>query len=429
MLKNLVLADHGSSGWSLKEKRLYALVSFFFAAIYMPGISWLYNAAMWAVFVFSFFYNPPAEKMKLLKQRPALVGIIAFFILNCISALLSNNVSEGISWVGIRISLFAFPMAIGSIYIRPAMKDRLIFSFAFITSIAGAGALLHAGWLANKNGDASLLYNDNLSDSINLQSVYFALLVNIAVFCYAYLLLKKSSLIKTKQVIPLLLLLAVLNFLLASRVGILFLYSTILIGGLYLLFTKRKPGYAAALVSIFLVGGLALLYFFPKTINRFKELGYTHFTYSSQAKESHFNMVLTAEQWNGANIRMAIWQCAWAVTKQHMVWGTGIGDKMDDLKKQYAAKGFVFAIKNNRNVHNNYLDVWMTLGLVGLILFLTGFFILPIADCYRYKDWLGIIILTGFAFSLISETYIDRTAGNTFLSYFISFIYSYKRKE
>jgi O-antigen ligase len=110
-----------------------------------------------------------------------------------------------------------------------------------------------------------------------------------------------------------------------------------------------------------------------------------------------------------------------------MVFGTGLGDKMDVLKNEYAKKGFVFGIQTNRNTHNNYLDIWLSLGLTGLIIFLTGFIIWPLFTCFRTNDWFGAIIIISFTLSLLSETYMDRTMGNTLLAFFTAFISSYKK--
>ncbi len=86
-----------------------------------------------------------------------------------------------------------------------------------------------------------------------------------------------------------------------------------------------------------------------------------------------------------------------------MVFGTGLGDKMDELKKEYAKKEFAFGINTNRNTHNNYIDVWMSLGLIGLIIFIIGFFILPIFKCFSNNDWYGLIILISFMLSLFPK--------------------------
>ena len=164
-------------------------------------------------------------------------------------------------------------------------------------------------------------------------------------------------------------------------------------------------------------------------MNRFRELGYRNYTFSSRAPESHFNVPLTVDQWNGANIRLAIWKNAWSVILRNKIFGTGLGDKGDQLKKEFQRNGFVFAVQTNRNTHNSYLDVWMSLGLLGLILLLAAFLFIPIKSSYEQWDYFGVLILISFFVALMFENYIDRTIGNTILAFFVSFISSYKTSE
>jgi len=226
MLKGLFLRDTITPGFDKKEKTLYFLLLFFFIALYIPGITWLYNVAMWLFFVYSFFFNSISQKWQLLKQRKEILLMMTFLLLNAISALLSNNQHEGISFLGIRISLFVIPLALGSIYIKALLKERLIAGFAMVTSCAATGCLAWGAFRAAKYNDWSLLYNDNLSDIINFQSIYFAMLVNLAVFSFIYLLIKKSPLVNSNLIVPVLIILLIVHFLLASRMAIIILYST-----------------------------------------------------------------------------------------------------------------------------------------------------------------------------------------------------------
>lgn len=427
MTATLFLQDIPAAGFTNKERNFYFTVLLFFFAVYAPGITWLYNVCMWLVFLYSFFMNTLPEKWRLLKSRPAAIIVILFFLLNCCSALLSANITEGISWVGIRLSLLIFAWALGTVDISKALKDRIIAGFIAATCFAATICLLYGLVRAFSRNDMSLLYNDNLSDLVNLQSIYFAMLINIALMGIWYLFLSKQALINKNLLWLMIAILLPVHFLLASRMAIIFLYTLVLIFSLYQVFIKQKVKQGLFIAGGIIVAGFLLFFLFPKTFNRFREINYTSFHYNSTAKESHFNTTLTPDQWNGANIRIAVWECAWAVTKQHILLGTGLGDKMDELKKQYAEKSFVFGIQTNRNVHNTYLDVWMSLGIIGLILFLAGFFVLPIVKSIQTNDWFGILVLVCLLMSLMTETYLDRTAGNTLLAFFVAFIGSYKK--
>lgn len=428
-MKMLFLRDNNALLFTKKEKSLYFVLLLFFFSLYVPEITWLYNVCMYIFFVYSFFYNPLAEKWILLKQRKEIIFILCFFLLNLISAFLSKNMQEGFGILGIRISLAFIPFAIGTLYIKEKLKERIIFGFAFATTLAALGILIFGICRAKNYNDLSLLYNDNLSDVINLQSIYFAMLINIAVFSYVYLWMKDSILINKKALILTLLLLVIVHFLLASRIAIIILYSSTLIFALFHIFRRQLIIQGIALIIGLVAGIFLLVNFFPKTINRFKELTYTKYDYKSMAKESHFNAPLDSVQWNGANQRLALWECGWTVIKKNLVFGTTIGDRKDELKKEYSRKEFFFAVRANRNLHNNYLDTWVSMGIIGLIIFLIGFIILPMYKCIKINDIYGMMIVISFMLSFVSETYMDRTVGNTLAAFFISFIASYKKRS
>lgn len=423
-MKTLFLLDKQSAMLSIRERILYFILLIFFFTLYMPGITWMYNVLMYAIFVFSFFFNSLKQKWAILKSRKAILIIIIFFLLNCFSALISADRKVGIAFVGLRLSLFVLPVSLGSLYIHKQLKDRIIFAFAIATFIASIGSLCWGIFRALKLKDASLLYNDNLSLPLNLQSIYFAMFLNLAFFSFIYLLLTKSDIINVKAIISMLIILFIVHFLLASRIAIINLYSTVFLIAVYFIIREKRFLQGLGLIILLGVGSFLMIKIFPQTVNRFQELNYTKFDFKSTAKESHFSRAVTADQWNGANTRIAIWDCAWIIIKDNLLFGVRLGDKKEALRQEYIKKDFREGL--NKNTHNNYLDVWMSLGLFGLIIFLTGFFLLPLVEIIKCKDWYGLIIVIAFMSSLFTETYMDRTMGNTMLAFFLCFITSYK---
>lgn len=427
-IKHLLLSDTQGKALLLKEKILYLLIAAFFVTIYIPSLMVLNNILIGLIFVFSLSYNRRGEKLALLKQRPAIILIIIFYVMHVISAFISHNQPEGFSMLGLRAPLLLFPMGIGLIYIKTELKDRILFLYAFVTTIAAIICLVNALIMYRGHNDTGFLYDDSLSDPIGIQSVYFALMITLAIFSYVYLLVKKFF-IRNIPVYVNIAFLLIIQFLLASRTEIGFLYaSSILCLAYYFIIRQKKiiPG-------ISVIAGLLILVFlfiklFPKTLNRFNELQYPGYTYSSLAVESHYNMQLTPEQWNGVNIRLAIWKCGWELSKKNLLIGVPIGDKAAALRKVYEEKQFNFGLRTKKNMHNTYLDVLSSFGVIGLIIFLFGFIILPLRACFIYKDLFGALIIAGFSVSLITETYIDRTIGCVLLAFFISFVTSWKKK-
>jgi O-antigen ligase len=108
--------------------------------------------------------------------------------------------------------------------------------------------------------------------------------------------------------------------------------------------------------------------------------------------------------------------------QQHPVVGVGLGDKKMELFKVYEQKHFEFAIRTNKNVHNNYLDILYSLGVVGLLLFVWGWIVLPVATALKHKDGLAVLIMLTFAAAWITEIYFDRNLGGMLTGFIIPFL-------
>jgi O-antigen ligase len=272
------------------------------------------------------------------------------------------------------------------------------------------------------------MYDDNFTYALDKQSIYMALLSNVAIFAFGYLLAIKSKLVSKKGwVYASMIILLVANFFMASRIGLIILFSSIACVAVWRIIQKRKLKLLGLVAAGLAAVVVLLITVFPKTWGRFRELGYTKYTYSSQAEEHHFNMPVTPDQWNGANIRLAVWSCGWELVKQQPVFGVQVGDKVDRMMAVYKEKHFDLAFETRRNMHNNYLDVLVAFGFVGLLLFLWGFLFEPLRQCIRTKDFFGIFVMAAFILSFVPETYFDRSIGNMIFSFFIAFIVSYRK--
>jgi O-antigen ligase len=414
---------------TVKDKILYVLVGIFLITFYPDHMDVTNNVAVILLSLYCvFIYQSFQEKYELLRRRPEIIAMALFYLLHIVSAFLSNDRAEGFSWVVIRMPLFVFPVSLGLVYIKQALKERIFYAYAVITTITVLVCIIWSVYQSASLNDASLLYNDNLTFLIDKQSVYVALFVNLAVFSFGYLLSIRSSLVsKRGWIYASFLVLLVANFLLASRIAITTLYGSIILVAIWRAI-QRKKGLQLGIIAVSIVAAwIIFVSFFPKTVNRFRELAYTSFDYTHKGVESHFNRdAVTPDQWNGANIRLAVWSCGWEEIKQHPVFGVQLGDKVDELMKVYKTKHFDFAYDSRRNMHSNYLDVLATFGVVGFLLFLYGFLFEPVRQSIRTRDVIGLFVIAAFMLSFITETYFDRSMGNMMFAFFIAFIVSYR---
>jgi O-antigen ligase len=115
--------------------------------------------------------------------------------------------------------------------------------------------------------------------------------------------------------------------------------------------------------------------------------------------------------------RFIIWNAVNNIMKKYLLFGVGTGDIQDELNKEYLKKGNFTLAEVNTNAHNQYMEVILENGLVGLSLFLSVFgmmFYIAITE----KNILYFMFLLIVFFSFLFETMLNRLAGVSFFALF-----------
>jgi O-antigen ligase len=344
--------------------------------------------------------------------------MLLFFIMVAISVCLSSNFDGGLRYLDPRLPLAYFPISIGLIKLRKEFKEKLLLSIAWLTSFIMLFCLCWAIYRSELFKRPEFLYNDSLTQILNQQSIYISLLVNISIYIFGYSIIYRKSGHRAWMILSVLFLFA-MSYLLASRNLMLVLYAFTIGFAVYYIFKRKKYLEGAVVILGLLLGIFMIFKFFPKTFNRYRELAYFHFDYQNLGKESHYNMEVTKDQWNGANFRMAAWRCGWELFLSSPIKGVDIGDKKDVLMDKYREKKFQFGLQTQKNVHNNYLDILYSMGIIGLGLFVVGWLIIPLIYAKKDRDNLSILIILTFAFAWITEIYFDRSLGGMLTGFFI----------
>ena len=412
----------------LQDKILYWLIIVFFISLFIPRVPVASNIFLGCLLLFSFFYTKLQLKWQLLKERPFILLMIVYYVLHVISLLWSADKQEAAAQLAIRLPVFILPVALGTLLIEEELKDRLLRAIAIVTTILAVISLGLSFSQYSQTGNSGYLYNDSLTVHFRLQSIYMAMLVNLVITGIFYLLHRKTLVQPLQGLLYLsLIILFTYHFLLASRSAMLLLYACLFVYAFYSIIQKRKYLEGATLVLGLLIGTFMLFKFFPKTVQRFKELAYTNFNFESKAAESHYDMKLDSTQWNGANTRLALWQCGWELVQKNMLTGVGVGDRVSEMNKVYAARNFTMAIQTKKNVHNSYLDAWLTFGLAGFVLFLFAFALLPLQYAIRSCNVYDLFIVTVFVVSMLFEVYLGRSFGCMLVGFYYSFVALAKR--
>ncbi len=153
--------------------------------------------------------------------------------------------------------------------------------------------------------------------------------------------------------------------------------------------------------------------------------------FALQGFNNRFNQVSNAmtstpadqvqSEYNSTTGRMEIWKESMEILQDNWLIGTGTGDVKDELMKTYEKHQFHYALEKKLNAHNQFLQIWLTLGIVGLLLLIWSL-ALPI---YRLKSQ-GQPLFALFALVIIlnsmTESILEVQKGVLFFVFFYSLL-------
>lgn len=353
------------------------------------------------------------------------------FWLGVIGLAYTEDLSLGMFMIEKRLSLMAFPLLFLSVrkwgYNRETILSTTILGgvSVLIGCITQSTYLFLTGY-----GGTELFYSDLLAYPFFGQAVYLAFMINVWFVLIGYQLLMKEGIFhKIKWlkyiVIPFLL---VVHFLLASRMSMLVLILAFV--GFISIWGIKRMGVLKSILMIGSFAGLAFLLtiIFPKSLNRFRNLGNFEYNYENKNPLNHFNAKNNAENWTGITARLAIWNSVIEDLGELPVVGHGVGDVEKQLLSGYQKRNFHLALENNFNTHNQYLDYLLSSGYLGLIL-LIGAFIVTLIYSLKNGNYLYAIFFTIVLITMMTENILNRNMGIVFFALLNALLFFKKEKN
>jgi len=229
--------------------------------------------------------------------------------------------------------------------------------------------------------------------------IYFSL---SAVFIYHNLLSKFKKGTKSFIFIIAILLLTIFTITTGARTPFLALLLAFLL--LTILLIKSKA-LKFTFISSIIVVAMGLVILVPQIRSRMTEVYKT--TYSLESLKEH----------NSSNVRYAILYSVRNILKENWLFGLGTGDTQSALNKEYEKIGAPILIEKKYNSHNEFLDNWMSTGVIGIssLLFL-------LISCLNYsisnKDYLFFSFLLMMIIFFITENVLSRQDGLVTFAFF-----------
>ena len=379
------------------------------------------------VLTFAWLLSGNWLNLKEYNKNSMLLWLLAFFwLLHAVSLVYSTNLYRGLNDIQQKLSFIIFPLIFyTSIRDVKSNYNKILIAFVSGLILSGLICLINATYQSLSFANSQFVFNPIPIDyywenyfsysrlSFPRHPTYFAMFYCLGIAILFYFAKFKKERSWTYVAIAIVICFFVLMvFLLSSRAGIL-VTIVVFIGGMLWLFLKRM-GWVLNIVGVAVI--LLFLATFAKNNERFSillnNLGLKHSvenrTYSPDEK---------SEIVNGDNIRTEIWLSIPEIVGPNWIFGFGIGDSKQELLQGYKNKGLINALDNEYNAHNQYLETFAGLGILGFLLLLS-ILIFPLYNSFRKRKILLIMFITIIALNFIFESVLERIGGVIFLGFF-----------
>jgi O-antigen ligase len=115
---------------------------------------------------------------------------------------------------------------------------------------------------------------------------------------------------------------------------------------------------------------------------------------------------------NGTNVRSGIMACDIELLKEHWLAGVGTGNVQQALNSCLGKYDTHVYKQFNYNTHNEYLNAWLTCGIIGFMIFV-GSLGYTFVLAWKQKNWLHVYFLLFMGICFMTENYLTRQMGVT----------------
>ena len=309
-----------------------------------------------------------------------------------ISLFFSTNVQVGVTLISRCVPMLLIPLGYSFLSYSARIQFNKVFRKTFIIASSIFTVLLffylfQLGYFSGKQ-DLYYCYSYITYEfwGINDHPIYLSINLAVALF---FILIDGF---RNKITNVLLFLVLLLGLLLLARKGVVAAF-----GGLsflyFILKNKKKQ-------SLLVIGSFGILFALSLTVtdirSRFLELFDIHKIVDNKETSS--------------GIRYILWNTSIDLIQESNYLGYGVGDVQTVLSHKLAKEGYKVLAQDNYNAHNQFLQIGLATGVVGIGLFIFSLLYF-VKKCIQRKNSEGIIFILFFLFIFLFESVLERQNG------------------
>ena len=367
----------------------------------IPIVGHATNSIAIILFFLSACYKFITNKKQFYFNKISLL-LISLYILFLCSLLWTNNLGNTRAGLEQFLSYLVLPIAFIFNNDKQFNKEKVINIFSLSLVIYALLCLIVGVVNASKYSDISFLFYHKLSGSLgNLNAIYLSVFISLGI---SFFVTKKN---KSKLEFLCLIFLSLFLVLLSSKMVIAITFITSI---LYFLRKRKfkKLNLKSAVLSI-----VILLVIIPAGSNLFSRI-------KVEFEKTEMNEVLNTKDfghsyiWTGFGLRVFQAKAFIEILKEkkNIVLGSGLNNSQDNLNEKYKEYNFYPGFLNY-NYHNQYMQIFAELGIVGLCLLLL-ILLLILKEAIINKDYFLLSFIILILVVSFTESFLWRQRGMVF---------------
>lgn len=329
-----------------------------------------------------------------------------FYLLHAAGLIWSTNYTQASLDLQIKLTLLLLPIILSSFQIDDAFinKIRRYFIGGVLVSCIYLLAIAFNSYIHSRQ--LSVFFYSELSSHL-MHPTYFSMYLNAALIFVFHEMILSNHRRTIWMGAAFMILFFTMIILLSARTAEATAFISILI--MIVLYWKKKGSYRFIypLLFVFAVSA-SLQVLMLKYSNRFAQV--------EVAVQN--NEAPTTASYNSTTGRFEIWKETISLLPEYWLLGTGIGDVKDVLNQEYHKNDFAYGYEKSLNAHNQYLQSFLALGIIGLLLFVLTIKI-PWIMRKSYHPLL-LMMLFIFALNCLTESMLEAQRGAIFFALIIS---------
>jgi len=353
-----------------------------------------------------------------------------FFLIITVSALTGKDVAAGLKQIDKSLLIILLVVSLIPIQARGNNTRRILTIFSLTVFFATIILILIGVFRLMLGASIEVLFFHKFSEAFEQHAVYFALYISLSIFSLTHYYFKDLKERTVKFILGVFPVLLVGLFLTASKAVILIFLLLFTIQILYNFRNWKSRTILGLILIIFSI----TIFNSPVIKKRFLkglEFNMNEFQPTNDLTKAHIFSLNEKENISDLELRYILAKIGvyHVIDDKKYIFGYGIGDVKDYLDYHYMSYNLAPNWYEGFNLHNQYLQILVSLGVFVLVLFMS-YLIYSFYMAFKNRNQIHLFFLTLMVFVFVFECILSRNKGIVFFFFFNTlFLIQYNKYE